>query len=68
MCFEKEKSLSGFEEYLSNDTDLAVNIDMVMDDCRDYICVKLRRKLSDVPNDILSSPPTESENMQYFNK
>ena len=68
MCFEKEKSLSCFEEYLSNDTDLAVNINMVMDDCRDYICVKLCRKLSDVPNNIPSSPPTEPDNMRSFNE
>ena len=56
MCYNSDTP-SRFDDYLKTDDDLLININMVLDDCRDYMSVKLRRQFSDVPDNIPASPP-----------
>ena len=57
---------SRFDDYLKTDDDLLININMVLDDCREYISVKLQRQFSDVPNNIpASAPPLEDDEEEF---
>ena len=39
---------------------------MLLDDCRDYIGLQLRRKMSDVPGNIPASAPVEHSDLRIF--
>ena len=57
MCMDSAQVRSNFDSYLKTDVEIAIDINMVLDDCRDYMSVKLRRQFSDVPDNIPASPP-----------
>ena len=58
MCMDSSKVLSSFDSYLKNDVNLAIYIKMLLDDCQDYLCMNLWRKLSDIPDNIPTPDPT----------
>ena len=48
MCIDKIDKEDNFENYLINDSDLLVDLNMLLDDVHDYVSKKLKRKLTDV--------------------
>ena len=65
MCYNCDTP-SVFDDYLKTDDDLLININMVLDDCREYMCVKLQRQFSDVPNNIPAYPPPLEDDEEQF--
>ena len=68
MCVDQDKYnlLSNFDAYLRTDENLLVDINMLLDDCCDYIGLQLRRKMSDVPDNIPASAPVEDSDLRIF--
>ena len=68
MCLDQEKDnlLNNFETYLRTDDNLLVDINMLLDDCRDYIGLQLKRKMSEVPGNIPASAPVEHSDLKIF--
>ena len=57
MCIDKVNLDENFESYLVKDSDLLVDLNMLLDDVHDYVSKKLKRKLSDVPKTTPSPNP-----------
>ena len=59
MCIDKIDKEDNFESYLINDSDLLVDLNMLLDDVHDYVSKKLKRKLTDVPKTTPSPNPDD---------
>ena len=44
MCMDSFQVWSDFDSYLKKDVNIAIDINMLLDDCRNYLCVRMRRK------------------------